>query len=104
MASLFRDRRRAGTFVNYDGTRATADQNAGAFRVKVEHSPVIRSYEVILPSNAPPRQVILTGKPLIQLDDSGYRSRKQGWWMEAAEGTLHVLFAADDFVLDVTRR
>ena len=64
---------------------------------------MIRPYEVILPSTPHARQVSLTGKPLTHLDDSGYRARKQGWWMDATEGTLHVLFVADDFVLDVTR-
>jgi hypothetical protein len=91
------------TFVNYDGTSATADQNPTQFRVKVAHSPVMRSYEVILSSNVPPRQINVDGRVLIRLDDSGYRARKQGWWMDSTEGTLHVLFVADDFLLNVAR-
>jgi hypothetical protein len=91
------------TFVNYDGTSATAGQSSAQFRVKVEHSPVMRSYEVILSSNAPPPDRLMWMADFSFASTIRDRARKQGWWMDSTEGTLHVLFVADDFLLDVAR-
>jgi alpha-glucosidase (family GH31 glycosyl hydrolase) len=92
------------SFVNYDGTTAKADQDAGTFQVAVEHSPTVRPYEVILPLAKLPREVTLGSKRLGQLDDVGYRAREQGWWLNTDAGTLHVLFLADNFILEVVER
>jgi len=92
------------TFVSYDGTTATAVQSGNHFDVRVEHSPTVRLYEVILPLLQAPHDVTLSGKPLASLDDDAYRARKQGWWLNLAARQLHVLCLADNFTLTVAAR
>lgn len=89
------------SFTLYDGTRAIAEQESSQIQVKVERSPVIRQYEIVLPAATAPREVTVSGQRLDRLDDSGYRARKKGWWLDSAKGTLHALFLAGQFTLSV---
>jgi hypothetical protein len=83
------------------GTAAEADQIANVFQAKVEHAPVIRQNEIILPVAKSPQEVMLGARRLGWLDDAGYRARKEGWWLNTAAGTLHVVYLGDNFTLKV---
>ncbi|MGH9581304.1 MAG: glycoside hydrolase family 31 protein, partial [Bryobacteraceae bacterium] len=80
------------SFTLYDGTMGQASEEASRIEVRVEHSPVVRHYEVILPATRKPRDAMLAGKPL-----------STGWRMDARNRTVHVLFQARDFDLDIDR-
>ena len=88
-----------GNFTLYDGTEVSVDRQAGRIQIKGTHSPVIRAYEVILPGERAPKAVGLSGRRLIKLDDAGYRASKEGWWLSAEDGLLHVLFTSDNYEL-----
>ena len=88
-------------FTLYDGSEATVDQEVGRIHVTGTHSPVVRAYELIIPTKTAPNEVDLSGKRLLKLDDSGYRGGKEGWWLSAPVGTLHVLFTSDNFELTI---
>jgi len=88
-------------FVLYDGTQVTVDRQAGQLRINEAQSPVIRGYEVILPAAKAPTSVELSGRRLSTLDDGGYRAGKEGWWLSANDGMLHVLFTSDNFSLTI---
>jgi alpha-glucosidase (family GH31 glycosyl hydrolase) len=92
-----------GTFVLYDGTAVTAEQDPSGVQVKVERSPVIRQYEIVLRAGKAPREVALPGQHLDKLDDAGYRARKKGWWLNPDDRTLHVLFVTDNFRLKISQ-
>jgi len=88
-------------FVLYDGTQVTVDRHAGQLRINQAQSPVIRGYEVVLRAAKAPTSVELSGRRLSMLDDSGYRAGKEGWWLSANDGMLHVLFTSDNFSLTI---
>jgi hypothetical protein len=88
----------------YDGTKASVDQAESKIEVRVEASPAIRQYEIILPANGMPGRVLLLGAALDQLDDAGYKVHKKGWWMSLDKRTLHVLFLSDNFTLNVLKQ
>jgi hypothetical protein len=97
---LFGSNSRAGEkFFLYDGTQASVDRKGGQIRVDEAQSPVIRSYEVVLPTAKAPTLVEVSGKQLLSLDDGGRRAGKEGWWQSADNGLLHVLFTTDNFSL-----
>ena len=88
-------------FTLYDGSEVTVDRQPGRIHVKGTHSPVVRAYEVILPAERAPNEGELSGRRLIKLDDAGYRAGKEGWWLSAEDGLLHVLFTSDNFELTI---
>jgi len=88
-------------FTLADGSKASADQDPSRIEVRAQGSPVLRDYEIILPALKIPKKVLLSGENLEILDDIGYRVHKKGWWWDPAQQTLHVLFASEDFTLDV---
>jgi len=88
-------------FVLYDGTQVTVDRQADHLRINQIQSPVIRGYEVVLRAAKAPTAVELSGRRLSMLDDSGYRAGKEGWWLSANDGMLHVLFTSDNFSLTI---
>lgn len=80
------------TFTLYDGTVAEASEASSHIEVRVQHSPEVRHYEVILPATRKPRNVVLAGKPL-----------STGWRLDAHSQTLHIALQARDFDLSVDR-
>lgn len=91
------------SFTLYDGTVAVARQDPSQIRVQIEHSPLPRQYEVILPVTSKPRDVTVAGKALSELDAGGYQARKAGWWLNSDDDTLHVFVSKDNFELNITR-
>lgn len=79
-------------FTLYDKTTGETSQTRSRLEVRVEGSPVIRHYRVIVPAARQPRTVMLDGKRM-----------KTGWTMDAGSHTLQAQFQARDFVLDIDR-
>jgi alpha-D-xyloside xylohydrolase len=92
-----------GSFVLYDGTQATARQGPEHVEVRVEHSPIVRQYEVVLPAKRPARMVKLSGKSLEEADCSAIEKGRAGWCADSRGGILRVRFAADNFDLQVVK-
>lgn len=91
------------SFTLYDGTVAQANEEPSRIDVRVEHSPAVRHYEVILPESQTPHEILLGGKSIAEIDDSKGQSDTTGWRMNAETRTLQVLFSAADFDLSVRR-
>jgi len=91
------------TFTLYDGTVAKANEKPLRIEVRMEHSPTVRHYDVTLPATRAPRGVILSGKPLSEITDANAGAEKEGWRMSADGRTVHVLFHADNFNLNIDR-
>ncbi|MBZ5667346.1 MAG: hypothetical protein LAO30_22435 [Acidobacteriia bacterium] len=91
-------------FVLADGTRASVRQRDSSVEVRGQGAPLARQYEVVLSATGVPARVLLSGERLERLDDIGYRVRRKGWWMSVDQHTLHVLFSASDFALEVLSR
>lgn len=89
-----------GSFTVYDGTKASTEQDSSRILVKGESS-TIRQYEIVVNLEQPPHEVILAGKALEKLNDSGYLAHKTGWWFNSDAKTMHALFLASDFALEV---
>ena len=87
------------SFTLYDGTVARVRQTPLRADMQVEHSPQVRSYEVILPAAQAPRRVMLDGNSLGEITNQG----KNGWRMDADSQTLHVMFRATNFDLNVDK-
>jgi hypothetical protein len=66
-------------------------------------SSTIRHYEIVVNLEQPPREVLLAGKRLEKLDDSGYHADRTGWWFDPDAKTMNALFLASDFALEVTK-
>ncbi len=92
-----------GNFTLYDGAIAMAHQEPSRITVRVEKSPAVRQYDVILSGVTSPREVKLAGEALKKLDNQGYRNRNTGWWQNPGDGSLHVLFSKDNFELNITK-
>lgn len=90
-------------FKLYDGSSVMVEQDPSGIRAEGKSS-VVRSYEVIQSATRRPREVVLSGQPMEELDDAGYRARKKGWWLCGTDHTLHVLFVGDNFKLNVSGR
>jgi alpha-D-xyloside xylohydrolase len=91
-----------GSFTVYDGTKASTEQDSSRILVKGESS-TIRHYEIVVNLEQPPREVLLAGKRLEKLDDSGYHADRTGWWFDPDAKTMNALFLASDFALEVTK-
>ena len=91
------------SFTLYDGTTAMADQSQSEISVRVEHSPLIRQYEVVLPMTKTPRSVTVAGKELSDVGQAGNKKVKTGWQLNLHDDTLHVFFSGEDFKLSVAR-
>ena len=90
-------------FTLYDGTTAMANQSQAELSVRIDHSPLVRQYEVVLPMTKNPRCVMVDGKVLSEAGDAGNQKPKSGWQLNSHGGTLHVFVSGDDFKLDVAR-
>jgi alpha-glucosidase (family GH31 glycosyl hydrolase) len=90
-------------FAIFDGTVGEVNEQASQTEVRVERSPGVRRYQVVLPEGHAPRQVLLGGKPLAEMRDSGGQSGTTGWQMDPEDRTLRVVFSAIDFDLSVKR-
>ncbi len=91
------------SFTLYDGTVALVHQDKFRINVRVEHSPLVRQYELTLPIAGRPREVTLAGEAVGEIDDAGRRVRKTGWWLSKEDGTLHVSLLKDNFEVNVAR-
>jgi alpha-glucosidase (family GH31 glycosyl hydrolase) len=91
------------SFTLYDGTVAQANEEPSRIEVRVEHSPVVRHYEVMLPVSQAPHEVLLGGKSITEMHDLNGQSENTGWRIDPGSGTLHVFLSASDFDLSVTR-
>lgn len=91
------------SFTLYDGTVAQANEEPGRIEVRVEHSPAVRHYEVILPESQAPHEILLGGKSIAEMHDSNGQNEKTGWRMDPGSRTLQVFLSAADFDLSVTR-
>ena len=91
------------SFTLFDGTTAMAKQSQSEMSVSVEHSPLVRQYEIVLPMTNNPHCVAVGGKKLSELDGEGKQNPKTGWQLSSNDGTLHVYFLGDDFKLNVAR-
>ena len=87
-------------FALQDGTAAEATEKGSGIEVRVEHSPLVRNYQIILPATRPPGKVMLGGKPIFAITGD---KKATGWRMDPANQTLHVLLQADNFDLTVDR-
>ena len=85
-------------FALQDGTAAEATEKGSGIEVRVEHSPLVRNYQIILPATRPPGKVMLGGKPIFAITGD---KKATGWRMDPANQTLHVLLQADNFDLTV---
>jgi len=91
------------SFTLDDGTVATSTEEPSRIEVHLEHSPVLRNYEVILPTNKPPREVKVSGALLTKLEEHKEQKGEPGWRMDTESHTLHVFFKAHDFILSVNK-
>jgi alpha-D-xyloside xylohydrolase len=91
------------SFSLYDGTTAQADQEPSEIEVRVEHSPTIRHYEVILPGTYVPRAVLVGGESIAEILGPNDQSERSGWRMAKDKQTLHVFLEAADFDLTIRR-
>jgi hypothetical protein len=87
-------------FTLQDGTAAEASETGSKIEVHVEHSPVVRNYQIILPATSAPGAVMLGGKPIFAVSGN---QKETGWRMDPASQTLHVQLEADNFDLTVNR-
>jgi alpha-D-xyloside xylohydrolase len=88
------------SFTLYDGATVSIEEQAGSVRVEGD-SPTIRQYDIVVPASTARREVLLSGQRLEKLDSAGYHARSKGWWLNPDEKTLHVVFVADRFSLEV---
>lgn len=79
-------------FTLYDGTVAGASEKPLQINVRVEHSPTVQHYDVILPATRSPRKVTLAGNALNGINDSNHRTEETGWRMNPDGHTMHVYF------------
>jgi alpha-glucosidase (family GH31 glycosyl hydrolase) len=86
------------SFTLEDGTVATASGEPRRTEIRVEHSPVVRNYQVIVAAAHTPREVTVDGKPIRQIDNAG---EQEGWRMDPNGQTLHVLLKGDNFDLRI---
>jgi alpha-glucosidase (family GH31 glycosyl hydrolase) len=91
------------SFTLYDGTVAQANEEPSQIDVRVDHSPAVRHYEVILPESQAPHEILLGGKSIAEMHDSNGQSENTGWRMDPDSRTLQVFFSAADFDLSVRR-
>ena len=91
------------SFMLYDGTVAQASEDPSRIEVRVEHSPVLRHYEVVLPATRIPRRVTLAGKSLTEINPAESGNGQTGWRMNSGTQTLHILFHSGDFDLNIDR-
>ncbi|MGC2399611.1 MAG: TIM-barrel domain-containing protein [Acidobacteriaceae bacterium] len=89
------------SFRLYDGTTAKADQEPSRIELRVEHSPTLRHYEVILPAPSVPRSVLIGGESIAEIHVANDQGERPGWRMDGQ--TLHVFLEASDFDLTITR-
>ena len=87
------------SFTLSDGSRAVVEQEPGRIHLRGTQSPVVKAYEVVMSAQTLPNRVHLNGRSLTRLDDGGYHAGKEGWWFNADDRLLHVLFTADNFEL-----
>ncbi len=87
-------------FTLRDGTAAEASERGSRIEVRVEHSPLVRNYQVILPATSAPGEVMLDERPIFTVTGN---QKAAGWRMDPASQTLHVLLQADNFDLTVNR-
>jgi alpha-D-xyloside xylohydrolase len=80
-----------------DGTLAEAIEDRAQIEIKMQYAVQSRRNEVIVPTNVPPRQVLLAGRSLSQADASDV----PGWHMDATTHTLHILFQSSNFDLRI---
>lgn len=91
------------SFTIYDGTVGEVNDEASQIEVRVEHSPSVRRYQVILPGSYVPHEVLLGGKSIAEMHDSNGQSEKTGWRMDAESRTVQIFFSAANFDLSVRR-
>jgi alpha-glucosidase (family GH31 glycosyl hydrolase) len=92
--------RASSSFATYDGAKVSVEQDAN--RVVVDgKSPQVHQYKVVMNLQGPPREVVLSGRRLEKLADSGVRTSKSGWTFDSQTRTLQVTFLTDDFNLQV---
>ncbi|HEV2710154.1 MAG TPA: TIM-barrel domain-containing protein [Edaphobacter sp.] len=91
------------SFTLYDGTVAETNEQPMRITVRVEHSPTVRHYDVMLPVTRSPHRVTLAGKALGEINHLNRLTEKTGWQMSSDSRTMHVVFQADDFDLIVER-
>ena len=91
------------TFALYDGTAASATQEASRILVQVHGSPAHREYELVVPATAKPREVKVESARLQELDEAGYRLRKDGWWLDQKNDLLRLVISKDNFEVSIAR-
>jgi hypothetical protein len=80
-----------------DGTLAEAIEDRAQIEIKMQYAVQSRRNEVIVPTNVPPRQVLLAGRSLSQANASDV----PGWHMDATTHTLHILFQSSNLDLRI---
>ena len=69
-------------FTLQDGTAAEAWEKGSRIEVSVEHSPLVRNYQIILPATSAPRDVRLSGKQIFAI--TANQKRAAGGWIQPA--------------------
>jgi alpha-D-xyloside xylohydrolase len=88
-------------FETYDGAKVSVEQNKTHIRVEGA-SPKVRQYDIVLPLDQAPHDVVLSGQRLGTLSEAGVRGEKRGWTFDPKTRTLHVYFLDSNFNLEVT--